>query len=230
MFLYYFSTDLTNVDQSFKATSLLEVSIQETPLVSLEEAAKPLEHLISDVYQMVSRAKCQSKNPNGGLTVDESASIRLYILEWSHGESLYKILNNNIRSEELNALKPWLLYLRLILTALRKLPRYQGILYRSTRANLSDQYVTGLTHTWKIFTSTTVSMNTAGEYLNATMGTSGLRTLFHIECTNGRSIRDFSTFPGEEEVLLLPGFHFKVLETMDAGNNLHIISIKEIEA
>ena len=230
MLLYCFSINPTNVDQSLKATSLLEASIQKMPLVSLEEAAKPLEHLISDLYRIVSEAKSQSENPKGGLTIDESASIRLFCMEWNHGESLYLILQKTLRSEDLNALKPWLLYLRLILSALRKLPRYQGILYRGTRSDVNDQYLTGSTHTWKSFSSTTISMNVAGAFSNATMGTSGPRTLFHIESVNGRNIREHSLFYEEDEVLLLPDFHFKVLETMDAGNGLRIISIKEIEA
>ena len=105
-----FSTDLTDEDQGFKAASVFEASIQKMPLVSLKEAVKSLEPLVSDIQRMVLIAKSNCENRSGALTLDESASTMLYTTEGnSHEESLYLILNKTLRSEDRNALKPCLL-------------------------------------------------------------------------------------------------------------------------
>ena len=62
------------------------------------------------------------------------------------------------------------------------------------------------------------------------MGQRGSRTLFCIECISGRNVREYSMFQNEDEVMLLPGFHFTVTSVLDAGNDLCIINLKEIEA
>jgi hypothetical protein len=56
---------------------------EREPLVSLEEACKPLEDLLDDeLKQNISIAKINSKEPLFGLTSDEFAAIHLYTMEW----------------------------------------------------------------------------------------------------------------------------------------------------
>ncbi|CAF4918695.1 unnamed protein product, partial [Rotaria magnacalcarata] len=68
-------------------------------------------------------AKEKCKKPADGLTHDESASIMLYSMGWEPIEQcLYFALNAALRSEDRGNLDPWYLYLKLILTALSRLP------------------------------------------------------------------------------------------------------------
>jgi hypothetical protein len=61
------------------------------------------------------------------------------------------------------------------------------------------------------------------------LGDSGVRTLFNIEIFNGRVICDFSDYASEEEVLLLPGTHVRVIGELKQSDGLHIIHLKQIE-
>ena len=55
------------------------------------------------------------------------AAIALYTMEWTpFYESIYHLLNTNLRDENRDALKPWFLYLKLLITALQRLPRPEG--------------------------------------------------------------------------------------------------------
>jgi hypothetical protein len=94
------------------------------PLLSLEDACKPLEDIIDDeLNQNITIAKMNSKKPSDGLTQDESAAIHLYTMEWStHENSLYAVLNRTLRLIDRRKLRPWFRYLKLFLTAFFKLP------------------------------------------------------------------------------------------------------------
>jgi hypothetical protein len=97
---------------------------ENEPLLSLEEACKPLEKILDkELQQNVMIAKMNSKEPEDGLTQDESASIHLYTMEWKISEnSLYAVLNRTLRATDRRNLKPWFRYLKLFLTAFYKLP------------------------------------------------------------------------------------------------------------
>ena len=94
------------------------------PLVTLEEACKPLETILDDeLAENMKIAKINSKNPKYHLSVDESAAIHLYTMEWNEREnSLYIILNKTLREPDRAKLRPWFRYMKLLLTALFKLP------------------------------------------------------------------------------------------------------------
>ncbi|CAF4964410.1 unnamed protein product [Rotaria sp. Silwood1] len=62
------------------------------------------------------------------------------------------------------------------------------------------------------------------------LGKTGTRTLFSIECVSGKSIKKHSHYSDtEKEVVLMPGTFFEVVGQVDAGSNLHIIHLKEIQ-
>ncbi|CAF4350653.1 unnamed protein product, partial [Rotaria sordida] len=85
---------------------------------TLEEATEPLKNIVPCISTHAHTAKERAKNPADDLSVDESASIALYTMEWEpHTNSLYYILNSTLRNEDRNKLKPWFLYLKLIITA-----------------------------------------------------------------------------------------------------------------
>ncbi|CAF4068109.1 unnamed protein product, partial [Rotaria sordida] len=99
--------------------------IKDTPIESLENAVNPLVPFLPDIRKHAVTAKKACKNPPpDGLTLDESASIRLYSMEWvPHDKCLYVVLNDTLRSEDGEKVKPWFLYLKLFRTAFERLPK-----------------------------------------------------------------------------------------------------------
>ena len=203
---------------------------ENMPLVSLEEAVAPLMSLVPDIERMAWTAKQSHFDAENDLSNDESASILLYTMEWEpRDKSFYIILNNTLQAANRNLLKPWFLYLRLVMTALAKLPSDSHHLhvYRGVKLDLSAQYPKGSIITWWGFSSCTTLLDVLND--ERFLGCSGTRTLFNIECQSARSVKSFSFYPEEEEVLLPPGRQFQVMGCLKQGNGLHIVQMKEIQ-
>jgi hypothetical protein len=81
---------------------LLPISgYDEVPLVSLEEAIKPLISLLPKIRDYAHVAKQRCKKPADNLTPDESASIMLYTMEWEPvDQCLCIVLNATLRSKD----------------------------------------------------------------------------------------------------------------------------------
>ena len=199
---------------------------EDEPLVSLEDACEPLKTFIEDLPQYIWIAKQNSKQPDDGLSIDESAAIHLYTMEWTKNQkSLYAQLNRTLRSVNRQALKPWFRYLKLFLTALFKLPTVEGVVWRGVQGDLSSQYVKSFEQAWWALSSCTLSLNILESPLY--LGKTGTRTLFSIETYSGRRIRAHSYFKHEEEILLLPGTYFQVISSLSPAENLYLIHLKE---
>lgn len=204
-------------------------SYQLAPLVSLERAVVPLESIVSELPHKISIVVCNCKaSIDHLLSLDEYRSIVLYTQAWYPSEeSFYHYLNSTLRSKDSKKLRPWFMYLRLCITALSKLPSEQRFLYRGVRETLVDKYQQGKSFFWWQFTSCTTSIDVLKD--DSFLGTSGERTIFTINAFTGKSISKYSEIKNENEVILLPGCHFQVESILDAGNNLHIIQLKELE-
>jgi hypothetical protein len=202
---------------------------EKMPLVTLEEAVEPLVPLVRDVQRRARIEKQRCENPSDNLSSDESASIALYTIEWEpSNDSLYFILNSTLRIKDRTKLKPWFLYLKLLLTALSRLPPIGGrTIYRGIKLNMSHMYSQDKTFVWWGLSSCTTSIKVLEE--QEFFGKTGTRTLFFIECHSGRDIHRHCSIENENEVLLLPAIQFKVVSCLDQDNDLHIIQLKEIE-
>lgn len=207
----------------------LNKDLENIPLVSLEEAVNPLTLLVPNLEQMIRTMKEYRSKYNYDLTHDEGASILLYTMGWEPQEkSFYTFLNRTLQAGDRSLWKPWLLYIRLIITSYSKLPSspQHQIVYRGARSDLSMQYTVGNIVTWCSFTSCTRSLQTLHD--ERVLGRSGTRTQFSVECYSSRSIKSCSLYPADEEVLLLPGCRFQVVSCAYHGDGLHIIKLKEI--
>ncbi|CAF3999040.1 unnamed protein product [Rotaria sordida] len=70
----------------------------------------------------------------------------LYTMEWEpYEKSFYVILNSTLRATIRKQLKPWFLYLRLIINALQKLPSTRHVVYRGVKSDFSGEYSRGST-------------------------------------------------------------------------------------
>jgi hypothetical protein len=201
---------------------------EKMPLVTLDEAVNPLVSYVSEVKRMVWTVKQNCASPADGLTTDQSASIMLYSFEWTPREdSFYIVFNKFLRAEDRSKLKPWFLYLKLLVTSLSKLPSIHCTVYRGVKQDLHGLYPDGSTFVWWGFSSCTSSVKVlqSEEFL----GKTGFRTMFNIECHSGKDIRRHSFYSTENEVLLPAGRQFQVDSCLDSGTGLHIVQLKEIE-
>ncbi|CAF0955002.1 unnamed protein product [Rotaria sordida] len=168
------------------------------------------------------------EEPYDELTIDESAAIRLYTMEWeSPHRSLYSMLNYTLKMANREDLQPYFKYLKLFLTALAKLPCVPSLtVWRGVTKNLSAEFPPGTIVTWWTFSSTTTSLTVLE---NSTyLGTSGGRTLFSVEAINGRTIRAHSHFVTEDEILLLPGTQMIVQSQLNPATDLYIVHLKQV--
>jgi hypothetical protein len=202
---------------------------EKKPLVSLEEAVEPLVEFVPDVKRMAYVAKMKCDNPPADhLTKDESASIILYSMEWEpQEECLYYVLNATLRVENRRKLVPWFLYLKLVLTALSRLPSVQRTVYRGIRGDLHNPYKEGESVVWWGFSSCTTTMGVLQN--DQFLGSSGTRTFFSIECTSGKDIQHHSQYKTEDEILLPPGRQFKVVSCLRQSGGLYMVQLKETE-
>ncbi len=201
----------------------------EVPLLPLVKACAPLSGIIHDLWIYVQLALHEtSEEPPNGLTVDESASIRLYTIEWeSPHRSLYSMLNDSLKRVDRNELRPYFKYLKLFLTALAKLPcAPPQTVWRGVAKDLSANFLPDIQVTWRTFTSCTTNMNVLTN--NMYFGNTGPRTLFSVEAINGRIIHAHSHFIHENEIILLPGTHMVVQSRLTVTPDLHIIHLKQL--
>ncbi|CAF1166408.1 unnamed protein product [Adineta steineri] len=202
---------------------------ENMPLVSLEESIQPLIPYVPEIDHMVHIVRGNIIELKHDLTIDESASIALYSLEWSpQQKSFYIILNETLRgTNRATLLPPWFKFLKLFLTGLSKLPLTgRRNIYRGVKLDLRKQYTQGTKIVWWGFSSCTSSIEVLKN--EEFFGKTGTRTLFSIECDNGKDIRQHSFYQTEDEILLLPGQEFEVHSSLDMGNNLTMIQLKEI--
>ena len=194
---------------------------EDKPLVSLKESVqrikslvndqqtkklvdeKHIQNLVQDLDRNIWIAEKNSSESKEGLSKDESAAIHLYTMQWSDSDdNLSTVINKILQLEKRDILKPWFSYLKLILTALFKLPSKKGIIWRGVRGNVSDKYQKE--KVWWGFSSCTETMGEIDQFL----GRTGERTIFMIDCMHGKAIRNHSKFPEENEILLMPGYLF----------------------
>lgn len=201
---------------------------EDKPILPLMETIKPVTKFFNDIeaYVFVALHNCQ--NSADELTQQESAAIHLYTMQFHGGPSFFVLLNESLRAENREQLTPWFSYLKLFLTALYKLPSQSGRIWRGiSNVDFSSKYKKGARFAWWGVSSCTTDI----EVLNSSifLGKTGLRTLFSIECINGKSISNHSYFKNtEKEIVLMPGSYFEVIGQLNPAPTLHIIELKEI--
>ncbi|CAF3692426.1 unnamed protein product [Rotaria sp. Silwood1] len=217
--------ELNKVDTNFSPI----IGYAEEPLLPLSEVCAPLADILHNLSFYVQLALDETpENPPDGLTIDESAAVRLYTIEWERPHrSLYSMLNYTLKGGNREELRPYFKYLKLFLTALVKIPCVPPLtVWRGVTKDLSADFPPGTPVTWWSFSSCTISLTVLEN--NMYLGTTGARTLFSVEAINGRTISAHSHFVTEEEILLLPGTHMIVQSQLSPAPDLYIIHLKQV--
>ena len=201
---------------------------QNRPLVSLEEAVAPLLEIVPTIGRKADQAKEDAKREKTeSLPIEQHAAIKLYTMEWSsYNRSLYYCLNEALRDEDRDRLKPWFLYLKLLLTALLQLPSTSCKVFRGMKKDLRNEYPAGTHVLWWGFSSCTSDRELMRR--DRFLGSRGPRTLFSIEARTAKDIVSFSRYRTERELLLLPARQFEVLSCRPHDDGLVEIHMKEI--
>ena len=121
---------------------------------------------------------------------------------YTQNTCLYSILNNALRDHtDVEGEKAFLPYLKLLVTGLNKLPLVRTKVYRGIKADVHDVYsqLENKVFTWWALSSTTTIKSLAKAYLHGSES-----TLFTIDAI-GVDVAAFSSYPDEQEMLLLPG-------------------------
>jgi hypothetical protein len=206
------------------------VEYAKEPLLPLAEACAPLINILHNLSVYVQKALDETpENPSDALTIDESAAIRLYTIEWPRPHrSLYSMLNHTLKKGDRKDLRPYFRYMKLFLTALVKLPCVPALtIWRGVTKDLSEEFPPGTPVTWWAFSSCTTELTVLENHMY--LGDTGSRTLFSVEAINARTVRDHSHFVTEDEILLLPGTYMIVQSQFSPAPDLHIIHLKQVK-
>ena len=119
----------------------------------------------------------------------------------------YSFINKLLRDRDRQRLKPFFPWLKIVLSALRSLPRETRTVYRGVKRDLSSKFKKGKKFVWWSITSTTSSVDTIQQ--DTFLGERGERTLFAIEAKSAVLVTEYAALGDEEaEWLLPPGFLF----------------------
>jgi hypothetical protein len=192
---------------------------ENLPLLTLEEAVEKIIPLISRVMDYVATAKKKYNCDSTLLTRDESAAIYLYTMPIE----FFSKLNITLRDPNRQVLKPWLHFLKLLMTALKQLPSIKATIWRAVNYDATLTFVEGEVYTYWDLNSCSMNINSIQPFL----GESG--TLFAIEAIHGKDISMFSAVPDEQEVILMPGTRVRARnQSLSFIDRLFIIHLAEI--
>ncbi|CAF3947335.1 unnamed protein product [Rotaria sp. Silwood1] len=192
------------------------------PLLGLKETLQPLFGRIKYLDEAVKTARKNCHFPSEhDLTRDESATLYLYTMEWGDN-SLYKVLNEALRSKHRTRVTSWFPFLKLFHTAIQKLPNVQKNLWRGIKRDFTNKYKKDDVITWWSISSCSPDVDVIKEFLT------GNSTLFLIEAVQGKDISIYSSYPLEKEVLLCPATRLHVLSNALERSSLHLVHLKEI--
>ena len=177
---------------------------------------------------MFARRKLRDGEDPHGLSAEEIGAIHMY----TQDTPFYGALNGALRDKDRERLKPFFAYLKLLLTALHKLPRQRGTVYRGVKLAIAQLgiYAQGEELLWWGFSSTTTGLPVLEN--PQFLGQDGDRTMFHIHLAPDSAavdIRDYSALE-EAEVLLAPGTFLRVEGVANLAPGLHMVQLQQLPA
>jgi len=211
---------------------LTPITLDQTPLRTLNQTLEPIHSIVPNLDTFAFVSNSQFSDRAFGLTKDQAAAIHLYTQE-SHPKqnSLYFKLNQALRTEDREAIKPYFHYLKLLINALSCIPSHYSpsmVLWRGISGDVSGQYQANQYYWWWGFSSCSVDKNVAISFLGG-YSPSNPSVLFQIHLrTHAVDIYNYSTYKKEKEVLLLPARCLKVVsKSMIASGLTHIELVED---
>ena len=153
------------------------------------------------------------------LTTDQLSSLYAYTTN-IYGKLNFALRNRDVPAE-INPYKPLGWH---IVDALKKLPDYEGTVYRGDSGTHLEpsQYTKGAEIHYQAFTSTSTSKSVAKGFA----GAGGY--LFIIDVQNAKDIKAYSAIPREEECLLAANTRFIVTQGLKVTKGVNVIKLQQI--
>jgi len=192
---------------------------EDVKITTLEEIIEKLAPFVNDIQEYVQSAKKNCNRDLNTLTWDQSAAIYLYTMS----TPFYFRLNDALRAENRDALEPWFGFLKLFMNALRILPSSSDTVWRAIAADAGSAFVENeLKICWGV-NSFSTAPHVVELYLTETGG-----TLFAVTAIDCKDISNYSAFPKEKEVILMPGTSVRVKsKSLNHRNSLWIVHLEE---
>ncbi|CAF1105620.1 unnamed protein product [Adineta ricciae] len=197
---------------------------RKQPLLPLGIALESLVLSVEGLHQHMKTAETKRHHfSQYKLTGDESAAIYLYTSEWGE-QSLHNLLNQTITSDRYGSIAPWFGFLKLLNTALEKLPSVKGVFFRAMRKDIANKIYKNREISWWNFSSCSYSSSFIRQLIDENL------CLCSIEVLNGKNVRNFTANTGEDEVLLCPGTRLLIKTVIidSYTNSVSRLSLKEI--
>ena len=192
---------------------------EDLPLLPLEDALRNIIQLFPGVASNLKIAQEKCNRDSVFLTHDETAAIYLYTMP----TTFFSNLNTALRSGIRHILQPWLTFLKLFITALKKLPTTKAVIWRGVNYDATLALVQNKVYPWWDINSCSTSISVVQKYLHEG------GTLFTIEAIDGKDISSFSAVPDEQEVILMPGTRVRVKsQSLDSIGRLFVVHLEEI--
>ncbi|CAF1539512.1 unnamed protein product [Adineta ricciae] len=214
------------VEEEFADDSVGIKEYWNSPLVPLEVAIRSLYAIIPRINELVAKAKAKCFISPDGLTHDETAAIYLYTMEVGK-TSIYRMVNWTLRKKDHFMARPWLLYLKLFATGVRKLPLYSGNVWRAVPGDVAKHYKKYGRIRWWAYTSCTKSISILDQFIPQSAND---RTIFMIECIRGRNIAPYSAYGKEDEILLVSGTTLIAADESLMMAEVRMVHLKEVSA
>lgn len=187
--------------------------------LTLDQAVRSISKNVQYLDTLLSQARslCHDRSA-------DMAAIRLYVMEWGK-QPLCVLLNDALKSEGEEALKPWLPYLQLFCNGAERLRKFQGTCWRGTPFNISDRFRSNQKVIWRGINSCSKSLDFI---LKSCVGRKG--TLVKINTINSRDFSDGTLDTITQEVILMPGTTLlvKSVGLYSSDNSITLVELQEI--
>lgn len=211
-----------DADQELLIGESVVEGFEQQPITTLEEALKQLRPFDNDYDDMVQIAKSKACYSGDDLTKHEATAIFIYTMKHLHTNQDISIqLNQALRYGIHVDANRWIPYLKLFVNGLNKLPQKKGRIWRCAQGNISEDYQDECI--WLGFSSCTETKWVAEDFVDKYKP----HTLFVIDCINGKAIRNYSDHPWEDEVLLMPGTHLRVIKKESQSHGIKVVYLQE---
>eukprot|EP00466_Bigelowiella_natans_P012520 jgi/Bigna1/68441/fgenesh1_pg.6_\ len=213
--------------------------IKKLPLVSLENAVRECCNLHTDLeYEdhLELNVECaldtadeiRREHKGEKLSRDKIGALNLYTQE----SIFYPKLNMSLRKADRKSALPFFKYLRLLTSALAKLPNVKRTVFRGMRVptepklrkTVIKKYAEGSKVTeWGVTSATTTQ-----RVISGFLSKKGLNMVFTLECHRLKSIKKYSAIQKEDEMLIGMATRFKVVSRWNL-NGAEMVQMKELE-
>lgn len=194
--------------KTFNPISSIDGYLNE-PLVSLEEALKPVDGSIDQLSYYIKEAKMKCCYPSDHyLSHDESAAIYIYTIQWT-GRCVRDQLHGAWDSNDRYTMEPWFKYLKLFKTAFDKLPNIKTEIWQGSSYDekLKEQLNSTTLSFYTSLCSCLPSVNDITKHLKERIGKNLI--VIAYQYVNGKLTTGY-TANEWEEAMVWPGIKLEV--------------------